>query len=36
MIPYNGDMGRALALISVYTAGWEGADRDFMALPLGK
>lgn len=35
-IPLDGDMSCALALISVYTSGWEGADRAFMVLPIGK
>jgi len=36
VLPYNGDISRAVTLISVYTTGWEGADRTFMAIALGK
>lgn len=34
--PYNGDMTRAVALLSVYHLGWEGLDRNFIAFPVGK
>ena len=36
VLPYNGDITQAVALISLYTIGWEGADRTFMAIPVGK
>lgn len=36
VLPSNGDMSRAAALISVYTTGWEGADRNFMVMAIGK
>ena len=36
VLPYNGDITQAVALISLYTAGWEGMDRSFLAIPVGK
>ncbi len=36
VLPADGDITQAVALISVYTIGWEGADRSFIAVPVGR
>jgi predicted secreted protein len=36
VLPLDNDMSKAIALVSVLTAGFEGYDRRFVAVPIGK
>ena len=36
ILPYDGDITQAVALLSQYRTGWEGYDRTFLAIPIGK
>lgn len=36
VLPIDSDMSKAVALVSVLTAGFEGYDRGFVAVPVGK
>lgn len=34
VVPFDGNPGRAVALVSLYQLGFEGADRRFLAVPF--
>jgi predicted secreted protein len=37
VFPYgDGEIERAVAIVQSYPVGWEGADRRFLAVPIGK